>query len=554
MAKKPSDPKAKTETTNSAGAIVKTLIENGVDTVFGIPGVQLDELFNAFYEHQDQIRLINPRHEQSSAYMAMGYAMATGNVGTCVAVPGPGVLNTSAALATAYGNNAPVMCLVGQIPSNLIDQGFGILHEIADQPGTLSSVTKWQGRVTAVEEVAPVLETAFANVESGRKRPVLVETAPDILMQGGTVTIQARRAAPPPPPLSQSDVDHAAYLLRGAKNPAIFVGGGALDASAEILGLAELLQAPVFMSQDGLGVVDYRHPLGQNMLAGADFWSQIDVVLAIGTRFVMPMLNWGHDDDIKLIRVDIDETQPVHPWVPDVRLTTDAAVAARDLTKALSGDIPGREDRTDEFNQLKAKIEAQLVENMAESHALNSAIRKALPEDGIICFDITQLGYHAWWGFPIYAPRTMIQQGYQGTLGYSLPTALGAKVAFPDRPVVCVVGDGGFMFSVQELAVAVQEKINLIIVLVNDGGYGNVRRYQKQNYNGNFIACDLHQPDFMALTKSFGMASCRVETAQELEGALTDAFGRDEPMLIELTVGELPSWQTLFPRHRLRGS
>lgn len=538
----------------TASAIVKFIQKAGIDTAFGIPGVQLDELFNALYEERDGIRLINPRHEQASAYMAMGYAQSTGKIGTCLAVPGPGVLNTSAALATAYGNNAPVLCLAGQIPSKLIDQGFGILHEIKDQPGTLSAVTKWQGRINAPGEVTGVLQEAFGEVMGGRRRPVLVETPPDVLMQGGEVDLDVPIDPPVARELDQDAIRDAAKLLGAAKNPALLVGGGAMDASEEIQTLAKLLQAPVIMSQDGLGALDYRHPLAQNMLAGAKIWPQVDLAVAIGTRFVMPMLDWGFDDNIKQIRIDIDGGQSLRPWAPDVHIVNDAAAAVGALCNAVTVEIGKRDDRTDEFAQLSADTDRNLAEKMGPSQELNDAIRRALPDDGFICFDITQLGYHSWWGFPVYQPRTMIQQGYQGTLGYSFPTALGAKVANPDKPVICVTGDGGFMFSIQELATAVQHKINLVVIVVNDGGYGNVRRYQKENYDGNFIASDLVQPDFVKLAESFGMYACRAEGATALETAIHDAFNRNEPVLIELPVGELPSWQSMGVRRRTRGN
>ncbi|MBT5938328.1 MAG: hypothetical protein HOG95_00265 [Rhodospirillaceae bacterium] len=537
----------------TARAITQCLIEKGVDTAFGIPGVQLDEMFNALYETRDEIRLINPRHEQASAYMAMGYAQSTGKVGTCLAVPGPGVLNTSAALATAYGNNAPVLCLAGQIPSKLIDKGFGILHEIKDQPGTLSAVTKWQGRINEFAETPEVMAEAFNQLSTGRRRPVLVEASPDILAEEGESARGASTGSVPSHAIDQDAINEAAKLLGSAKNPAILVGGGAMDASAEIAVLSEMLQAPVIMSQDGLGVMDYRKPMALNMLAGAEYWLKIDVAIAIGTRFVMPMMDWGFDDDIKQIRIDIDGGQSLMPWAPDVHLVADAALATSALCDALADHNPSREDRTEEFLNLKTATDKNLGEKMQASQELNDAVRRGLPEDGFVCFDITQLGYHSWWGFPVYHPRTMIQQGYQGTLGYSFPTALGAKAANPDNPVVCVTGDGGFMFSIQELATAVQHKINVVVVVMNDNGYGNVRRYQKENYGGNFIASDLHQPDFQKLADSFGMFSCIANGPQELETAIKAGIDREEPVLIEVPVGELPSWQAMGVRRPRRG-
>ncbi|MDP6178509.1 MAG: thiamine pyrophosphate-dependent enzyme [Desulfatiglandales bacterium] len=193
-----------------------------------------------------------------------------------------------------------------------------------------------------------------------------------------------------------------------------------------------------------------------------------------------------------------------------------------------------------------------LAEQLKPQHEYTMAIRNELPEDGIACFGVTQLGFYSWWGFPVYKPRTMIQPGYQGTLGYSFPTALGAKVGNPDKNVVCIVGDGGFMFNVQELATAVQQKINLVTVLFNDNAFGNVRRNQKEGYDGRYIASDLQNPDFTKLADSFGVMSLRADSPEALSSALREAFKADAPALIEVQVGEFPGWQRFMPHRKLR--
>ena len=535
-----------------AQALARSISQNGVDTIFGLPGVQLDPLFDAFYHERDSLRFIHTRHEQGAAYMAFGYSQSTGRVGTYTVVPGPGLLNTGAALCTAYGCGAPVLCLAGQIPSQFIGKGYGQLHEIADQMGTMSSVTKWQGRAGHPTEAPQLIRDAFEQLHTGRRRPVLVEMAPDIMDKVADVELLdpvSEHVEPEPDP---DLIERAAALLGKAKNPAIFVGGGIYGAEEELLELAETIQAPVIMSQHGLGAVDWRHYLAQNMQVGAELWPKVDVALAVGTRFVMPMLDWGYDDEITLIRIDPDATQSVEPWKPDVHIVSTGKKALGLLVDRAAGHNRKRESREDELNGLKTRMAKCLAEQLKPQHEYTTAIRNELPEDGIACFGVTQLGFYSWWGFPTYRPRTLIQPGYQGTLGYSFPTAIGAKVGNPDKIAVCIVGDGGFMFNVQEMATAVRHKINLVTVLFNDNAFGNVRRKQKEVYDGRYIASDLQNPDFMKLADSFGVMGLRADSPAELGSALREAFKAEAPALIEVQVGEFPAWQRFMPRWNIR--
>jgi acetolactate synthase I/II/III large subunit len=529
--------------TTGAAILVEGLRRHAVDTLFGLPGLQLDWIFDALYDTQDSIKVIHTRHEQATAYMAFGFAQATGRPGVCLVVPGPGVLNATAALSTAYACNAPVLCITGQIPSAHIGGGLGFLHEVPEQLRALASVSKWQARIESVAAIPGDLDEAFRQMNSGRRRPVVIEIPPDIVAARVAKPPPAAMpmASPPPPVPDCAAIERAAALLGRARNPAIFAGGGAIGAEEELRELAEMLQAPVIMSEHGLGALDIRHPLAQTLQVGNDLWPEIDVALAVGTRFFHPIVEWGRDEAVRLIRIDIDPHQSVAAWPPDVHVVADARAALALLIERVARHNGKRSNREEEFARLKAAKEEALGRILAPQRAYTRAIRAALPEDGIVCFDVTQLHFYSWWGFPAYRPRTVIQPGYQGTLGYGYPTALGAKIGCPDRPVVYVGGDGGFMFNCQELSTAMRFGIGVIAVIFNDNRFGNVRRTQKELFHGRYIASDLHNPDFRLFAASFGTDYRRVDSPETLAPALAAAIAADRPALIEVAVGEFPN-------------
>lgn len=528
-------------------ALVQPLIAQGVDTIFGLPGVQNDYLYNALYDARDQLRVIHPRHEQGAGYMALGYALATGDVGVCSVVPGPGFLNASAALATAYSINAKVLYVVGQIPSAHIGRAYGYLHEIPDQLGILRTLTKWADRINSPAEAPALVADAFYQLHSGRPRPVGLEIAPDVLSRQVEVDLTPVERPVRWPPVDGDAVAEAAKLLARARNPMIFVGSGAIGAADAVRQLAETLQAPVVSFRSGHGVVSSEHELSLRPPAAHVLWRDADVVLAIGSRMHRPLLNWGVDEDLHLIQIDIDPAEIGRIVKPALGIAARAEDVVPALVRALAQQPLERPSRARELADLREEIAGQTAYIEPQLSFLKS-IRGALPRDGILVDDFTQVGYVSRYVTPVYAPRTFISPDYQGTLGWSFAVGLGVKVARPQAPVLSVVGDGGFMFNVQEVATAVQHGIATVTVIFNDGAFGNVQRMQKLDYGGRVIATELQNPDFVKLAQAFGAQGLRVHGPDELGDAIRQGFAKtDGPTLIEVPVGEMPApWRTVM--------
>ncbi len=536
------------------GALVEMLRRHGVDTIFALPGVQNDALFVAFYDAGEALRVIHTRHEQGAAYMAFGYARATGKVGAYAVVPGPGFLNTTAALSTAYATNAPVLCVSGQVQSDLIGRGFGLLHEIPDQLGMLRRLTKWAARIEHPTQTGRLVNEAFRQLREGRPRPVGIEVPPDVLALETEVALPQPEVAAPSAEPDPELILKAATVLAAAKKPLFFVGGGAVDAADEVLAVAELLQAPVVCFSGGKGIVSDRHYLAQSSLAGHELWRDADVALAVGTRLHQPQLRWGIDRDLTLIRVDIDPAEITRFFKPALGIVADAKAALAALREALEREGVQRASRRAELEALKAATSARLAERLGPQCAYLDAIRAELPDDGIFVEDLTQVGYVGRAAFPVYRPRRYIHSGYQGTLGFGFATALGAKVGRPDLPVVSISGDGGFMYNVQELSTALRHGIEIVAIVFADGAYGNVRRMQKEEYGNRLIGVDLANPQFPQMAESFGAAGVRITSPDGLRRELAAALKRRGTTLIEVAVGEMPDpWRMLVPP-RIRGN
>jgi acetolactate synthase-1/2/3 large subunit len=530
-------------------AIVSGLIAHGVDTVFGLPGAQIYGLFDAF--HQAQLKVIGARHEQACGYMAFGYARSSGKPGVFSVVPGPGVLNASAALLTAFGANEPVLCLTGQVPTAFLGKGRGHLHEMPDQLATVRTFVKWAERIEYPANAPTLVARAFQEMMSGRRGPASLEMPWDVFTQKaevGAADVYDRFPAPPPDP---DRIQTAARLIAASKTPMIFVGSGAIQAGDEILELAELIDAPVVAFRSGRGIVSNAHELGLTMAAAYRLWPQTDLMIGIGTRLELPtMSRWPFlPEGLKSIRIDIDPTE-MRRFQPNAAVVADAKTGTAELLAAVRRigytKTSGRRMAIREASGAALKEIQQIQPQMAYLNIL----REVLPSNAIVTDELSQVGFASWYGFPVYEPRTFITSGYQGTLGSGFPTALGAKVAHPDRPVVAITGDGGFMFGVQELATAVQFGIGVVTLVFNNNSYGNVRRDQRERFDGRVVASDLVNPDFVRLAESFGVGAVRVTSPDHFRPALEKALAHGGPYLIDIEVprdSEVSPWAFIHP-------
>jgi len=537
---------------STAEATVETLLRHGLDTVYALPGLHNDPLFDAFYHNADRLRVIHPRHEQTAAYMALGAALATGKPQAFAVVPGPGLLNAGAALLTAYGMNAPVIGLIGQIPQADIDRGHGHLHEIHDQLGLMRHITKWAERIRSPQEAPGLVSQAVWQAMSGRQRPVALECALDTWAKRGEVTLPD---APLPLPVDAIDdeaIEAAAKILGQAERPILILGGGAQDASAEVIAIAELLEAPVSSYRRGRGVIPSSHRLAVDMPIGHRLWKDADAVLAVGTRFFIQNGNWGIDDRLKVVRVDIDPDEPDRFAKPAVALIGDATTQLRALIAALPKYNRKRTSRAEELKGHRAWF-AERLSRLEPQMSFLKAIRAALPEDGIFVDEVSQIGFASRVALPIERPRTFLSPGYQDNLGWGFGTALGAKAAMPDRKVLAIAGDGGFLYQMGELATAVRHNIAVVIVVFDNGAFGNVKRIQQERYGNRLIASDLQNPDFVKLADSFGIASFKAIDGPQLEQALHKAFALNAAALVWVPHGDVPSPWDMIMMPRVRG-
>jgi len=535
----------------TAEATVSALIAHGIQTIYALPGVHNDALFDALFKAADHIRVVHTRHEQGAAYLALGAALATGEPQAYSVVPGPGLLNSAAALLTAYGMNAPVLALVGQIPQSAIGRGLGHLHEIRDQAGIIARLVDFSARIRAPAQAAGLVARALHAMRTGRPGPAVVECAIDVWGHSALVPAIAPVLPAPLEPIDEDAIRDAAKRLAAAKRPLIVAGGGAQGAAAEVTQLSQLLQAPVLAYRRGRGVLDSRDPLSVTLPLGRELWSEADVVLGVGTRLFYGYTQWGIDPDLAVIRIDADADEPERFAPPAVALIGDAKPILRRLIDALATEH--RSSRRAEMEERQAKMRRRL-EKLAPQLAFLEAIRTELPEDGIFVDEVTQLGFAARLLLPVYKPRTFLSPGYQDNLGWGYATALGAQHARRDVPVLSITGDGGFLFTSNELATAVHHRIPLSVVVFNDGAFGNVRRTQEEQFGNRVIASDLTNPDFVRYAHSFGAEAERARNPQELRAALKRAFKRrDGPTLIEVPVSQMPSPWEFIHMPRVRG-
>ncbi len=519
-------------------ALVQSLYREGVRVVFGVPGVQLYGVMAAFRD-EPRIRFISTRHEQAASYMADGYARAGGDVGVALVVPGPGLLNAAAGLSTAYAASSPVLMIAGQIPKAKIGQNTGLLHEVNDQLDMIAPITKWRRRVLEVSEIPGAVHQAVRQLLTGRPRPVEIEIPPDTMEEEGEVTL-LEPEHPARPSADPAAVEKAAALLSASANPVIYAGGGvhASGANDPLLAVAEFLQAGVAQSAEGKGAISDHHTLslGAALWAGSPLRAHLDradVILAVGTRLVA-----GFRQDQQVIHIDIDPEEIGRNHRKTFGLVGDArATLVQLLSRLRAGSAPPRPSRKAELEALRVQVAST---GLSEPQAsILKSLRAGAPDDAIFVGDMTQIGYYSRPFWPVYHPRTYLTPSYAGTLGYAFPTALGAKVARPDQPVLAVCGDGGFLFNSQELATAVKYDINIIVVLFNDNSYDNVARDMDEAWGGT-IGTDLHNPDFVKLAEAYGVAGLRAREPTDIGRLVREAVASKRLTLIEIPVGRMP--------------
>ena len=519
-------------------ALVKSLFREGVRVVFGLPGVQLYGTLAALRD-EPGIRFVVTRHEQATSYMADGYARASGSFGTALVVPGPGLLNASAGLSTAYSASSPVLMISGQIPKASIGKDIGLLHEVNDQLDAIAPVTKWRRRIFEIPDIPAAVRAAAYQLRTGRPRPVAIDLSPETMEDEADVELlDPIRVAPAAAPAA--DINRAATMLLAAARPVIYVGGGVHPSGAHdaIASVAEYLQAGVVQSAEGKGALSDHNDLS----LGAAIWAQsvlkqhlesADVVLVVGSRLALA----GLKPEQQAIQIDVDPDEIGRNHKKTFPLVGDAKATLEALLERFRSEGAPRPSRKKEREDLREKIASSATQEPQAS--ILKSLRAGTPEDAIFVSGMTQIGYYSRPCWPVYEPRTYITSSYSGNLGYEYPVALGAKVARPDRAVVATAGDGGFLYNAQELATAVLHKINVVAVVFNDQAFGNVARDLDEAWGGTYGA-ELHNPDFMKLADAYGVAGLRAKEPTDVGRLVRDAIQMDRPVLIEVPVGRMP--------------
>lgn len=404
-----------------------------------------------------------------------------------------------------------------------------------DQLATLRQLVKWADRIEHPAAAPGLVAEAFRQMLSGRQGPAALEMFWDQITTTAEVDLVDPIAPAAPPPVDETRVAEAAKLIRAAKAPMILIGGGAIDAGAEVLELANMLEAPVIALRNGRGAISEADELSLTIASGHPLWRETDLLIGIGSRLEIAGWRWdAPPSGLKRIRIDIDPAE-ARRAPSDVDILADAAPATRALIRAAAKAGAGSSGRREKILETKAATERKTAGVRPQVDYLK-VIREVLPDDGYFVDDLSQVSFASWFGFPVYRPRTYISSGYQGTLGSGFGTALGVKAAHPDKPVISVCGDGGFMFAVQELATAVQYGLAVTVIVFNNSSYGNVRRDQQTAFDGHVIGADLTNPDFVRLAESFGVGACRVENPDALRPALEAALAADAPRLIEVAL------------------
>ncbi len=517
-------------------AVVEQLEREGVEVAFGIPGVHNLELYDALVDgHIDHV---TARHEQGVGFMADGYARTTGNVGVALVITGPGVTNVATAVGQAYSDSSPMLVISTANATNEGGRGKGLLHELKDQQGVMESIAAYSERVEQVGDVPGAIAEAFDYLDSHRPRPVHIEIPTDVLEREDTVEFVDREPSSPPMP-DEARLDEAAERVAAADEPVLVVGGGAIDAAAEVRAFVEAVDIPVVTTAAGKGIVPASHPNCPGLTVGSDpiseFVASRDLALAVGTE-----LSEQETGDVQfpeeLLHVDIDYTNFGKNNQTAVGIVGDAAAAVEGLHERLVGERVGSGDAAGAVADVAPPSLAETADE-DDRHRVLQVLRESLDDDAVVVNDMTKLCYEGRSVFPMAEPGGFHFPSGYGTLGFSPPAAFGAAVG-TERQVVGLVGDGGFLFTVGDLATAVKYDLAVPIVVLNDDSYDILEDVQRAQY-GRTMATDIANPDFVGLAEEFGAAGQRVAVeslAAELPAALSTAFERDGPTVIEIPV------------------
>ena len=530
--------------TSGGEALVKSLVREGVEVVFGIPGIQIYGIVAALRD-EPGIHIVTTRHEQAATYMADGYARASGKPGVALVVPGTGLYNAASGLATAYSRSSPVLVIAGQVPRSQIDKNLGSVHEVHEQPNIVRSVTKWQRRVMRPREIPDAVFEAFRQMRTGRPRPVLIEIPPEVGVEREDVVLRnparVSRIVPSPDQLKE-----AAQIIADSRLPLIYAGGGVAisDAEEALVRLAEVTNIPVVTSNGGKGTIPDSHPLSygscfspqaerQSMNQLFEVMQSADVIIGIGARF---SLGNPAGEASTLININIDDGDLTRIQSNTIPLHGDARATIEALTPYLiEAGATNRPSPAEAVTAARNLIAYYDIRQKEPPYAILETIQQAIPEEAFIVWDVTQFGWYARTHYQVNHPKTYIDSGYSFNLGFSFPTALGAKIARPDSPVLCMVGDGGFMFNASELSTAVKYGINVVTVIFNNDSYGNVERDLDEVFDGTYET-DLRNPDFVNFAESFGAVAFRAEHPSELGTLIPHALDLDAPVVIDVPV------------------
>jgi acetolactate synthase-1/2/3 large subunit len=531
--------------------VVRCLAAQGVKHVFGIPGALNGGLYDAL-GRQDAIEHILVRHELGAAFMADGYARASGEVGVCVTVPGPGATHATSGIAGAYTDCAPVLLLASRPETRWEGQPTRNLFHGLDQGAVFTPITKWAGTVRRADQIAPTIERAFRELRSGRPGPVMVDVPADVLIDTAAGEIPAL-VAPERPAAAAVDVERAVALLSSAERPLLLADDGVLHSGAwqELGELAARLGAPVITTIQGKSCLAEDHPwsLGDmNSPAGQAAYPLADSVFAVGCRFAQTDIRWPwFSAPPRMVHLDADPTEVDRLYPAEVGLVGDVRTVLQQMLAmieergiraagATSRGSTTRSTPTETRNGWAPHLEELRRQHRERSRTpLLAVLRRALPSDGAVAFDVCVPGYRSRWEWPITEPRSYFYPGVYVGMGYGLPAAIGARVA-TGRPTVAVCGDGGFQMTMAELGTIVQHRVPVVVVVVNDAGLTLIRNVQDRDFGGRRFAVDLQNPDFAALARAYDLPSERVETPEAVGDFVARALAAGGPALVELVV------------------